>query len=236
MSHAHDAALAFLLASNVQERAAALKEEMTVTVSVSMTPKASKKVAAKKEPAPIHPKGTPMVGMMLPDRGTMNAKEFLLAMRNAGRRVNPETHASYIDQREVRNDQIRAIHAFMYQVTREGRVYVGYDPKGEFGSQDVAARMLAQRELRGAPSTTTPHTAPSRTLAGYVHGMPDHKARALANLQGQEAREVDAKIAHLRDASDMSRSAAERTLSEGLVAIQDEKLAHIRAEMARLVG
>lgn len=235
MSTAHDAALAFLTAQHVQEQAQSFLQKESVTVKVTMSPAPSKaRKGSGAEAAPIRQKNEPMVGMMLPDRGSLNAKDFLLAMRNAGKRFNAETGASFIDQREVRNDQIRAIHGFMYQETKQGRVYVGYDPTGSFGSQDTAARMLAQRELRGAPSVSH-HTAPSRTFGGYVAGMPDHKARALANLQGQEAREVDAKIAHLHEASDMTRSEQERTLSQGLADLQDEKLAHIRAEIARLL-
>lgn len=233
MSHAHDAAIAFLLAQNVQERAAALKDEMTVTVSVSMTPKASKKIAPKKvEAAPIHNKSnTP--GMVMPDRGTLGARDFLLAMRNAGKRVTAEGKP-FVDQREVRNDQIKAIHAFFYQETKAGRVFVGYDPKRDFGSQDTAARALAQRELRG-PVKVSEHTAPSRTLGGYVAGMPDHKARTLANLQGREVAAVDAMLQHQKDADDVSRSASDRELSAGLAEVERERLTQIRADIAALL-
>lgn len=230
---AHDTALAFLLASNVQEQAAACREKLTVvSVKVTMAPKPSKVTHAKNEAAPIREKsGTP--GMVMPDRGTLNAKDFLLAMRNAGTRVTPEGKR-YIDQREVRNDQIKAIHAFMYQETKAGKVYVGYDPKGEFGSQDTAARALAQRELRGAPRVSA-ETAPSRTFGGYVAGMPDHKARTLANLQGREVAAVDAMLAHEKDAADMSRSEYERTLSQGLADAERERLSHIRRDIASLL-
>ena len=232
---AHDTALAFLLASNVQEQAAACREKLTVvSVKVTMAPKASKVKLAKNEAAPIREKSaTP--GMVMPDRGTLGARDFLLAMRNAGTRVTPEGKR-YIDQREVRNDQIKAIHSFMYQETPAGKVYIGYDPKGSFGSQDTAARALAQRELRGPSKTTTSeHTAPSRTFGGYVAGMPDHKARTLANLQGREVAAVDAMLAHEKDAHDMSRSEYERTLSAGLADAERERLTHIRADIAALL-
>lgn len=232
---AHDTALAFLLASNVQEQAEAFRKKVSVVqVKVTMAPEPSKKLVAKKEAAPIREKREPMPAMMMPDRGSLGAKDFLLAMRNAGRRVNAETRATYIDQREVRNDQIQAIHAFMYQVTPAGKVYVGYDPRRDFGSQDVESRMLAQRELRGAPKVSEV-TAPSRTFGGYVAGMPDHNARRLADLQGREVAAVDAMLSHERDAADMSRSEYERTLSSGLAEAERERLTHIRRDIAALL-
>ena len=233
MSSAHDAALAFLMSQSTAESIQINREAVVTKVTVSMSPKASKKLAAKNEPAPIRQKSEPMVGMMLPDRGTLGAKDFLLAMRNAGRRVS-DTGAPFTNAAEVRNDQIRAIHAFYYIISQGQRVYVGYDPKGSFGSQEVAARMLANRELRGAPSVS--HIAPpSRTFGGYVAGMPDHKARTLANLQGREQAAVDAMISHQHDADDVSRSEYERTLSAGLAEAERERLTHIRADIAALL-
>jgi hypothetical protein len=234
MSSAHDAALAFLVSQSTQESVQINRQAVVTKVTVSMSPAPSKKLAKKNEPAPIREKREPMPAMMMPDRGSLSAKDFLLAMRNAGRRVNAESGATYIDQREVRNDQIKAIHSFMYEVTPQGKVYVGYDPRRDFGSQDVASRMLAQRELRGAPKVSH-ETAPSRTLGGYVAGMPDHKARTLANLQGREQAAVDAMIAHQHDADDMSRSEYERTLSAGLAEAERERLSHIRADIAALL-
>lgn len=232
MSRAHDAALAFLTAQHVQEQAAAFLQKESVTVKVTMNPEPRKSKLVKNEAAPIREKSaTP--GMVMPDRGTLNAKDFLLAMRNAGKRLTAEGRP-FVDQREIRNDQIKAIHSFMYQETRQGRVYIGYDPNGSFGSQDVAARALAQRELRGAPKVSE-HTAPSRTLGGYVAGMPDHKARTLANLQGREVAAVDAMLAHQKDADDVGRSAEDRELSAGLAEVERERLTQIRADIAALL-
>jgi len=233
MSHAHDAAIAFLVAQNVQERATALREEMTVTVKVTMNPEPRKSNGrAKNEAAPIHHKAQPMVGMMLPDRGSLDAKGFLLAMRDAGKRT--VEGRTFVDPREKRNDEIRAIHAFYYEVRQGVHVCIGYDPKRDFGSQEQASRMLAQRDLRGAPKLSA-HTAPSRTLGGYVAGMPDMKARKLADLQGREVAAVDAMLAHQRDADDTNRSPAERELSAGLAEVERERCSAIRADIAALL-
>lgn len=209
--------IALVSAVNADPSATPDHEEIEVTSMVtarSESPKVRKSKPAKNEAAPIHQKSsTP--GMAMPDRGTLDAKGFLLAMRNAGKRVNQETSAVFVDPREIRNDQIKAIHAFMYQETRQGRVYIGYDPKGEFGSQDQAARALAQRELRG-PVKVSEVVKPSLSAAGYVAGMPEPSQKLLANLR---AREQAACAAMLDAKSETERSAHEATLKQVQAAI-----------------
>lgn len=232
MSTAHDAAIAFLIAQHVQESAQAARESMTVTVKVTMNPETRKVKHAKNEAAPIqHKSNTP--GIVMPDRGTLDAKGFLLAMRNAGKRIS-ETGAPFVDQREVRNDQIKAIHAFFYEFRKGVKVAIGYDPNRDFGSQDTAARMLAQRELRGAPKVSEV-TAPSRTMGGYVAGMPDMKGRKLLHLQGQEAMAAERMIDYMKDADDVRRSASERELSAALAKVEEERLSHIRTQISELL-
>lgn len=233
MSTAHDAALAFLIAQHVEESAQAFRQQESVVVKVTMSPAPSKKVTAKKEAAPIHHQGTPMVGMMLPDRGSLNAKDFLLAMRNAGKRTS-ETGASFIDQREKRNDEIRAIHGFMYEIRKGVKVAIGYDPKRDFGSQEQAARMLAQREIRG-PVKVSEVVKPSLSAAGYVAGMPDLRSRRMANLEGQEVVYAELMIQHDKDAADPTRTAEQRKLSAGLADLERERLADIRKQIAALL-
>ncbi|MGH2481167.1 MAG: hypothetical protein ACRDHW_16045, partial [Ktedonobacteraceae bacterium] len=148
----HDAALTYLIAQHTQEQAAAFLKQEIVTVKVSMSPTPSKKLIAKGEPALVHSKpGLP--GITMPDRGTLDARAFLKAILNAGRRQS-ETGAMFTDALEVRNDQIKAIHAFFYETRNGVKVYVGYSPTGSFGSQEVAARALAMREIKGAPSVS----------------------------------------------------------------------------------
>jgi hypothetical protein len=233
MSHAHDAAIAYLIAQHVTESAQAFRESEPKVIAVTMNPVTKKSKLVKNEAAPIHSKSN-APGITMPERGSLNAKDFLLAMRNAGKRVNPETNATYIDQREVRNDQIKAIHAFYYEVRQGVHVCTGYDPNRDFGSQDTAARMLAQRELRGAPRTVEV-PRPSMTAGGYVAGMPDLKGRRLANLQGQEVVYADAMIQHEKDANNPARSQADRELSAGLADIERDRLASIRKQMSELL-
>lgn len=166
--------------------------------------RASKKQASQgSEAAPIHRQPGPP-GVALTDRGTLDAKAFLLALRDAGKRsfetTDPVTgevrHVVKVDQREVRNDTIRAIHSFYYEVRHGVKVHVGYDTTKDFGSQETAARALAQRELRGVASgpTREEHRAASRSMAGYVAGMPLPSQKLLANLRAREQAAAEAMI------------------------------------------
>jgi len=97
---------------------------------------------------------------------TLTAPAFLKAMRLAGRRVNQDGKP-YTDPSKVREDSIAAIHA-----------YCGYDQTKLFGPQDATARTKAQREMGvGGPNlkamTKFEQHRANRTLAGWVHGMPD---------------------------------------------------------------
>lgn len=159
-------------------------EDPTVVTVVRNAPTKEKKVKASKSAAPIHDPnaGKSMTpGITLPERNTLDAAGFLQAMRDAGKRKTEEGKPIF-QPNEVRNDQIKAIHA-----------YCGYDNRQNFGSQDQAARSKAQRELRGAPKAAEV-TAPSRSVAGYVAGMPQPSHRILLNLQARERAAAEAMI------------------------------------------
>jgi hypothetical protein len=223
MSHAHDAAIAFLIAQHVQESAQAFREQESTVVKVTMNPEPRKSAKPRKgeQAAPIHGKST-TPGITMPERNTLDAKGFLQAMRDAGKRPN-DKGIMVVHPSEVRNDQIKAIHA-----------YCGYDNRENFGAQDQAARAKAQRELRG-PQKVVEVAKPSLSAGGYVAGMPDHKARKLADLQGREVAAVDAMLAHQKDADNPHRSPADRELSAGLAEVERERLTQIRADIAALL-
>jgi hypothetical protein len=190
-------------------------EPVQVVIGRNMPSKKEAKLAASKkgaQAAPIHDKPA-VFGVAMPDRNTLDAKGFLQAMLNAGRRTS-EHGVRFTDQREVRNDQIQAIHA-----------YIGYDPSANFGAQEVAARAKANRELSGKPIVLGPsreeQRAASRSAAGFVAGMPLPSQRLLANLQARETAAVDALIA--------AKSDEERTLHESV-------LKQVRQAIDQLVG
>jgi hypothetical protein len=168
--------------------------EPIVTVTPSLkAPKASKVKAPKGSAAPIAAKHAPLMPANLDGPGTLNAEQFLLAFRDAGKRVVEDTNLvtgevtmrPIHDSSLVREDSIKAIHA-----------YCGYDPAVDFGTQDTAARARAQRELRGNVQPAAFHRRGSANVApsivGYIAGAPDHHAKHLANLMAQERLTVEA--------------------------------------------
>lgn len=142
-------------------------------------------VAKGEQKAPIHD-GPKVFGVTMPTKGTINARDFLKAMLNAGRRTD-EHGMRFTDPQEVRNDKIQAIAAF-----------VGYDTRRDFGGQEIDATASAQREIRGYKATgptREEQRAASRTLSGFVAGMPQPSQRLLLNLQAREQSTVAAMLA-----------------------------------------
>ena len=144
--------------------------------------------------APIQAKPA-VFGVAMPERNTLDAKSFLLACRDAGKRsfekvneVTGEVHTVVkVDSSKVREDLIKAIHA-----------YCGYDTSRDFGSQDTAARAKANREASKrvvvAGPTREEQRAASRSMAGYVKGMPLPAQKLLANLRAREQSAAEAMI------------------------------------------
>lgn len=144
--------------------------------------------------APIHAKPA-VFGVAMPERNTLDAKGFLLACRDAGKRsfettnevTGEVTTVVKRDESKVREDLIRAIHA-----------YVGYDQGRDFGSQDAAARAKANREASGrvvvAGPTREEQRAASRSMSGFVAGMPLPAQKLLANLRAREQTAAEAMI------------------------------------------
>ena len=97
--------------------------------------KKTKAAEPKQSQATTHKAGPDIFGLSLPAAGSISAQEFILAIRDAGKRsfqalnLNQEPIVvRRVDQSKVRDDTILAIAA-----------YVGYDPKGNFGAQELAA-------------------------------------------------------------------------------------------------
>jgi hypothetical protein len=214
MSEAEVLALSYILTQHATEQKAIEAQAVTVTVVGSLNPTTrTKAVKAKSKTVPIQgnpEKKATVHGAIMVEKGSLEAKGFLHAMRHA----------------RTRDEQITAISA-----------YIGYDRRQDFGPQDVAARAQAQREVSGkvvrGPTRSEQQSA-ARTLTGYVAGMPDNLQRQIANLLGQETVAADALIGHEKDAADKSRSTVDRTLSAGLVAIERDRLSHIRSQLTAL--
>lgn len=96
----------------------------------------------------------------LPEKGTLDARSYLIAMRRA----------------TDRDMMIRAIAG-----------YVGFDRTVDYGAQELAANMQANRAMRPLPACPKVPGA-SASLAGYKSatiGMPDAVARRKGDLQGR---------------------------------------------------
>ena len=145
-------------------------------------------------------------GCALPAVGTYSARDFLIAMRKAS----------------SRDQQIQAIAG-----------YTGFDRYGDFGSQDLSARMKAQRELRGCKALTTPVHSVRPTLSGYVAGVPNYQARATHNLLAREALAAEERLQHEGSAvSHMQRGDVQNAHWEGQMALLEQaRLAAIQADL-----
>lgn len=198
--------------------------------------KAAKAAKAKREKdAPIAPKLEALPANM-PAIGSLDAEGFMLAIRDAGcvfvERVNEVTGnvvtVKVRDESKVRADMIRAIHAF-----------VGYDPSGNFGAQESAARTKAKNTLRPDPiPAATAHrrggASVAPTVAGYVAGMPDHAARYRANLLAQQRLSENTLVDLLKlDAESAIEVAGVPMTVAVAIALETERLDTIRADLSK---
>lgn len=115
--------------------------------------------------------------------GTLDAIEFTQQVRTAGMRTD-DNGRTFFDKNEERPDLIKLIDLF-----------IGYDPNKDFASQELAARTLAARKMRGGPSASGPERPEIRraqaSISGFVSGIPDNTAKSIANLKARERLAVD---------------------------------------------
>jgi hypothetical protein len=168
--------------------------------------------APKSEPqaAAPSPNGK-VVGIALPQAGSIGAKAFIMMMNRA----------------KSRDEKIVAIAA-----------YIGYEVGGDFATQEMTAHAKAKGEIRPVqatgPSREEIKTA-QRSAKGYVAGMPDGTRKLVQDLLGRENLAVSTRNEHVRDARDHKRTMAARKLSIGLARLEAERLVQIRADLARFV-
>jgi len=151
--------------------------------------------ASKTPPPPV---------MVLPEAGSIDAKDFLVARRWA----------------KDRDESIIAIAA-----------YIGYDLTQPFGTQDSLAVDAAKREIN-PPKAEAFKRSVIPSAAGYVKGAHVTGAREFQNLLGRERLAVDAMLDR-RAAAIKATSDQERTLNEGLSLVEKERLAAVRADIKR---
>jgi hypothetical protein len=155
--------------------------------------------------------------------GTLDARALLLALRRSANR----------------EESIQAIAG-----------YVGYDRSKDFGAQELAARLKAQRELQ-ARTVPTQSVSLGTTIAEHVvrashpstvagmavyrqSNLPDPIAKRIAYLKARE-RQVGESIAdHEQAAGNEELDLAERHYHTQLALIDRARLATIREDIARL--
>jgi hypothetical protein len=215
MTTSTNAALAFVLASYAKSE----PQEGTVTFKEPKASKPRANKAPKVQAAPVAPKASnpspngATSSVVMPEAGSLEAKGFLLMMRNA----------------KTQNEKIMAIAA-----------YVGYNAREAFGNQEMVATMRAQRELRPidttGPSREETRQA-ARSAAGYVAGMPDNQRKIVLDLLARERAAAEKRDEHVKIArTNKSLSWEERKLNIGLARLENERLASIRADLAKWVG
>lgn len=169
-----------------------------------------------------------VTGLALPEVGSLQAKGFLKAMLNAGKRLTAEG-LPFIDPSEVRHDQIKAIAG-----------YCGFDNRLNFGEQELAAKSRAKLELNpitvnrdeplvrnGAIPGAVPHTPPS---------VPDMLAARQANLEARERLAAESFIAHRKEFMDFKRTLDQRAQSKVMMDLEEQRLSQIRADLRLIPG
>ena len=255
MSHMQSVniALAFLTAANNAEQSAKDEIARLTAENAKLAAEQSKKPAKAKSAKgavaapPIHGRST-VCGIALPDKGSLTAEAYLRAMLDAGKRpvhmvkeVSPEgktschvvpqpTETSYVVLRilesEIRNDQIKAIAGFC-----------GYDNREMFGTQETAARMLAQRLTSGHPVvglSRSEERQADRSAQGFIAGCPTPVATRVADLQARMVVAAEMLCQHQKDALDSVRGEYQVELSRGLALVEEERISSIRDDIARL--
>ncbi len=205
--------------------------EETPKVAKPRKVRESKPRASKAEKAPktsdAPRKVVPMTN--LPEKGSLNAAGFLLALNQAGkiRKANESgVMITVSDPKKERQDQILAIQAF-----------IGYNFSGAHGTQLDMARSAAQRELR-------PIKAESKvavTVAGYVAGMPNATTTKVRDLQARIRLATDTMLDQEKEAGKYGEDsetpdAGKYATHMALAAVESERIQHMRRDLAAILG
>lgn len=234
-----DAALAMLANSyHVEPLPDAAEKIVVVLPSKEAKPKKEKKgkKSAKSESAAPKTLASGVLPINMPVVGSLNATQFLLALRDCGKRVKEDTNLvtgevtmrPIFDGSLVREDSIKAIHAF-----------IGYDAALNFGEQDVAARAEAQRQIRGNVIPAQYHrrggASVAPTVQGYIAGAPDNLAKRKADLEGRERQAVNERLRHEKNAMDPNFIAPTGEAAPAVMAaLEEERLVAIQKDLDSL--
>lgn len=121
-------------------------------------------------------------------KGSINGKQFIEAIKNAGKRMT--------DKINEMTGEVNRISIFQHSLQREDVVnaihaYIGYDSRQNFGEQEARARQSALREIHPVKAEEYKRCAIKPTIAGYVAGMPNAEKRLADNIQAKVALTID---------------------------------------------
>lgn len=156
------------------------------------------------------PVGIPRLTIPVPEKGSLNHKEFLIALRRA----------------KDRNESIQAIAG-----------YVGYDPREEFGPQEYRAKAAAQLAMKGETKVSPDSGIRNvrNTVRGYVAGMPDLRAKRYADLMGRLNMAIDKAKEH-RSLAGEALSDSERDFQSKMADVEEERIASIQKDITAEFG
>lgn len=211
MSDSHDLVISHLLHQQSIAMAEAEKAR-----EIAAAPKIKREIVSSRVPQKSKPTGGP---------GTLDARGFMLALREAGNRLitgeDGKTHKVH-QADQVRSDKIKAMQAF-----------IGYDNTKDFGPQLMAAEMKAKSKLQpidiSGPSRSEQRRIQS-TVKGYVAGARDGHAAKMADLKGRERMAVEALLKYEKE----GLASADENERNKLLALRDfeiQRLKSIRAEI-----
>lgn len=151
----------------------------------------------------VNPSGKPMV-MVEAEKGSIGALGYIKLMRTA--------------------------------LTREGRInairaYTGYNVKGDYGSQELAANMKAKQEITKIPTTEVRKTI---TVTGWVAGIPVPQEKLIKDLEGREIVVAAERDRHMAESRNITLTQGTRELHVGLAAFEHSRLLEIQDNLRRL--
>lgn len=162
------------------------------TATAKGKPAMRKLRASKAEASPSTPRAMARLAFPVEPIGTLNAAQFMIAIRDAGRRYT-DAGIPFTLEPEIRNDKIRAIAAYCGYDAIGARAYddsgkAEGDDGASHGAQELRAIMQATREL--SPVVQVPCHVKVVT-SSFVAGLPNFAARRLQDLKARERLATD---------------------------------------------
>lgn len=190
--------------------------------------KRGRPVKAEKVEAPpvIRNPAPPPTKDPLPAKGSITAEQFLSELPNCGKRRNSNGVFVFQNNHIARDDEQKLIAGF-----------IGWDKAKLHGIQLQNARLEAYRQIqKPAPLPENYKRRAgnlSTTVKGYVSGSHDANEIKKQDLLARERNSAE-KLTELENNIKKARSGHERSLFQGLLALEEERIQAIRQDLQKL--